>query len=213
MVQKIQEAANRRQSQNNLKQMALAMLNYNDTYQRLPSVGVGDPNKPLAAQKPLLSWRVALLPFMEEIPLYQQFKLDEPWDSPNNIKLLGQMPKVYKLPGDDKTPPDRTHYQVFAGNGAAFEKTRGLRIPHDFPDGLSNTILVVEAAQAVPWTKPDDIPFNPGKPIAPLLSTYFRSGCNVVLADGAVRVLPASVPESTLKAAITRNGGDPFNWP
>jgi hypothetical protein len=193
--------------------MGLAMHNHNQTFGGLPAEACGGPNNPLAAEKPLLSWRVALLPFLEQDRLYRQFKLDEPWDGPNNIKLLNQMPMVYKLPGDDKTPPDHTHYRVFVGNGAAFEKTRGLRIPGDFPDGLSNTILVVEAAQAVPWTKPDDIPFNPGKPIAPLLSTYFRSGCNVVLADGAVRVLPASVPESTLKAAITRNGGDPFNWP
>jgi hypothetical protein len=213
MVQKVREAANRQQSLNNLKQMGLAMQNYQATYQRLPPTGFGDPNNPLAAKKPLLSWRVALLPYMEEIPLFQQFKLDEPWDSPNNRKLLIQMPKMYKLPGDDKTPLDHTHYQVFVGNGAAFEKTRGLSIPADFPDGTSNTILIVEAAQAVPWTKPDDIPFDPGKPIAPLLSTHFRSGCNVVLVDGSVRTLPASTPESALKVAITRNGGDPFNWP
>jgi hypothetical protein len=213
-VQKVREAAARAQSQNNLKQMGLAMHNYNDTYNRLPSAGVGDPTKPLAVEKPLLSWRVALLPFIEQHRLYRQFKLDEPWDGPNNIKLLNQMPKIYKLPDDDKTPPDQTHYQVFVGNGAAFEKTRSLSIPRDFPDGLTNTILIVEAAQAVPWTKPDDIPFDPSKPIAPLLSTYFRSGCNVVLADGSIRVvLPASVPESTLKAAITRNGNEIVKWP
>src|SRR5262249_51111069 len=143
----------------------------------------------------------------------QQFKLDEPWDGPNNIKLLNQMPKIYKLPGDDKTPPDHTHYQVFVGNGAAFEKTRGLRIP-DFTDGTSNTILVVEAAQAMPWSKPDAIPFDPGKPTAPLLSTRSRGRCNILLADGSVRVVvPASTPESTLKAATTRNGNEPVIWP
>ncbi|HEY7154852.1 MAG TPA: DUF1559 domain-containing protein [Gemmataceae bacterium] len=211
-VQKVREAAARAQSQNNLKQMGLAMHNYNDTYNRLPPTGVGDFRQPEAMRKPNLSWRVALLPFVEQLNLYNQFKFDEPWDGPNNIKLLGQMPMIYKLPGDDKTPPDHTHYQVFVGNGAAFEKTRGFSI-RDFPDGLTNTILIVEAAQAVPWTKPDDIPFDPGKPIAPLLSTYFRSGRNVLLADGSIRVLPASVPENTLKAAITRSGGERFNWP
>jgi hypothetical protein len=208
-VGKVREAAARTQSQNNLKQMGLAMHNYNSTYLRLPPAGIGDPNKPQEAGKPLLSWRVAILPFIEQQHLYQQFKLDEPWDGPSNIKLLKHMPRIYMLPGDDKTPPDHTHYQVFVGNGAAFDKTRGNSIPQDFTDGTSNTILVVEAAQAVPWTKPDDIPFDPSKPIAPLFSTHFRSGCNVLLADGSVKVvLPAYVAESTFKAAITRNGND-----
>jgi hypothetical protein len=211
-VQKVRDAAGRAQSQNNLKQMGLAMHNYHATYNRLPSAGVGDPTKPAEAGKPLLSWRVAILPFIEQQLLYQQFKLDEPWDSPNNIKLLERMPKIYMLPGDNLTPSGHTHYQVFVGNGAAFEKTRGLRIA-DFTDGTSNTILVVEAAQAVPWTKPEDILFDPGNPIVPLLSTHFRSGYNVLLGDGSVRILPPSTPESTFKAAITRNANDVVNWP
>jgi prepilin-type processing-associated H-X9-DG protein len=206
----IQQAAQRQQSINNLKQMALAMQNYNAMYTSFPSSGIGDPLKPEAQRKPNLSWRVAILPLIEEIQLYQQFKFDEPWDGPNNIKLLAKMPKLYKLPGDDKTKPDHTHYQVFVGNGAAFEKTRGYKIPGDFPDGLSNTILIVEAENAVPWTKPDDVPFDPSKPIVPLLSTYFNSGCNVALADGSVKTLKRSISETTLKNAIRRNDGQPL---
>jgi hypothetical protein len=201
-VQKVREAAARAQSQNNLKQMIIGMHNYNDVNHHLPAAAICDRNG-----KPLLSWRVAILPYVEQQQLYKQFKLDEPWDSPNNIKLLARMPKIYQLPGDDQTPPDSTHYQVFVGNGAAFEKTRGYSIPMDFPDGTSNTILIVETAQAVPWTKPDDIAFDPNKPIKPLLSTYFKSGCQAALADGQVKVLSNSISEFTLKTAIMRNDG------
>ena len=114
----VQEAAQRMQSTNNLKQMALAMHSYSSTNRSFPPAGVGDPRQPAAQRKPLLSWRVAILPFVEQQQLYNQFKLDEPWNGPNNIKLLAKMPRIYMLPGDTKTPPDHTHYQVFVGNGA-----------------------------------------------------------------------------------------------
>jgi len=203
-----QNSKERMISQNNLKQMALAMHNYNDVYRNFPPAAVGDPTQPEPMRQPNLSWRVAILPFIEQQGLYRQFKLNEPWDSPNNIKLLGQMPKIYKLPGDDKTKPDHTHYQVFVGNGAAFEKTRGVRFPAEFPDGSSNTILIVEAEQAVPWTKPDDVAFDPSKPMMPLMSRHFGSVFHVALADGSIRVLKPSLSETTLKAAITRGGGE-----
>jgi hypothetical protein len=187
--------------------MAIAMHNYNAVYGKFPPAAIGDPMQPEPMRKPNLSWRVAILPFVEQEGLYRQFKLNEPWDSPNNIKLLGQMPKIYKLPGDDKTKPDHTHYQVFVGNGAAFEKTHGHSLA-EFPDGTSNTILIVEAEQAVPWTKPDDITFDPNRPIAPLLSKYFSGGAQAALGDGSVKMLSKSLSENELKSAITRNGGE-----
>jgi hypothetical protein len=204
-VQKVQEAAARTESMNNLRHIALAMLNYHDAnLGRLPAAAICDKNG-----KPLLSWRVAILPYIEQQHLYKQFKLDEPWDSPNNKRLLAQMPRIYKLPGDDKTPPDYTHYQVFVGNGAAFEKREPTRIPADFRDGTSNTILIVEASQPVPWSEPEDIAFDPDKPIKPLLGSHHRGGCLAAMADGLIRwVLLPHVSESTLKAAITRNAGD-----
>jgi len=144
-VQKIREAAVRAESMNNLKQIALAMHAYHDAnHGRFPAAAICDKNG-----KPLLSWRVAILPYIGQEPLYRQFKLDEPWDSPHNIQLLGHLVKTYRSPGDMVTPPDHTHYQVFVGNGAAFDKTRRYGMP-DFRDGLSNTVLIVEADKAVP---------------------------------------------------------------
>ena len=198
-VQKVREAAERVQSANNLKQMSIAMMNYHDTQRHLPAAAICDQNG-----KPLLSWRVALLPYLEEQRLYAQFKLDEPWDSPNNIKLLGQMPKVYSCPAA-QTPSGETVYQVFVGNGAVFETTRGLRLT-DIPDGTANTILIVEANKSVPWTKPDDLPYNPNGPLPPL-GGHSPNGFNAVSADGAVHSIPKNTPETTLRPLITRNDG------
>ncbi len=206
-VQKVREAAGRVQSQNNLKQISLAMQNYADTNRgRLPAPAIRDRNG-----KPLLSWRVALLPYLEQQMLYSQFKLDEPWDGPNNIRLLARMPKVYECPAA-QTAPGQTIYQVFVGNGAAFEKSSTINFPMDFTDGTSNTILVAEAGQAVPWTKPDDLPFDVNQPL-PALGGHFASGFNVASADGAVHIIPRNTLEATLKALITRKGNDMVNWP
>src|SRR4051794_3818491 len=89
-VQAAREAARRSQCVNNLKQIGLAMHNYNSAYDVFPPAVITDPDG-----KPLLSWRVLLLPFLDEQALYEQFKLDEPWDSPNNKPLLSRMPKVF----------------------------------------------------------------------------------------------------------------------
>lgn len=209
------DAADRAMATNNLKQIVLAMHNYNDAYNRLPPSGLGDPAQPNRGpnQKPLLSWRVALLPFLDEDALYKQFKLDESWDGPNNVKLLAKMPKVYKLPGDSKTPADHTVFQVFTGPGTLFVENGQARIPASIPDGTSNTVLIVEASKGVPWTKPEDIPYKPPQPIAPLLGGHFRSTFLVALVDGTVRYLPQNTPETTLNAMITPAGAEPMNWP
>src|SRR5262249_54155708 len=84
-VQKVRMAAGNAQGQNNLKQIALAMHNYNDAYNgKLPAHAIYSKD----GKKPLLSWRVAILPFIEQDNLYQQFHLDEPWDSEHNKKLI-----------------------------------------------------------------------------------------------------------------------------
>lgn len=203
-VQKVRAAANRMTSTNNLKQIALAMHNYHDTYRHLPMQAIHSKDG-----KPLLSWRVAVLPFLEEDDLYRQFKLDEPWDSTHNKKLLTQMPKTYALPGVTTKEPYTTHYQVFTGKGTLFDgpnKTSFTRVT----DGLSNTLLVVEAAEAVPWTKPDDLPYDPKKPL-PKLGSFFTAGANAAFGDGAVRALRPTLAEEVLRALITASGGEVIN--
>jgi hypothetical protein len=209
-VSKVREAAARAQSTNNLKIIALAMHNYHDTYGRLPSAGSrgqpGFPGRP-PGDKPLLSWRVAILPFIEQDQLYRQFHQNEPWDSPHNKALLPLIPREYLQPGEKPGPEGLTKYQVFVGRGTAFEDLpQGVRLT-DFTDGTANTLLVVEAANGVPWTKPEDLPFDPNGPLPPL-GGQFRNVFLAAYADGSCKPVPRDTPEATLKALITRNGGE-----
>jgi hypothetical protein len=201
-VGKVREAAARAQSQNNLKQIAIALHNYHDVHGSLPPAAVVDKKG-----KPVLSWRVLILPYIEQNDLYQKFKLDEPWDSPNNIKLIDQMPKVYALPTPTKAKANETHYRVFVGNGSAWDYLKGSKL-QEFIDGTSNTIVVVTAADAVPWTKPDELEFDPEKDMKKLLGFFESSVCNVALGDGSVRSLSKSIAAKTLNALITRGGGE-----
>jgi prepilin-type processing-associated H-X9-DG protein len=155
-----------------------------------------------------LSWRVAILPFVEQQNLYQQFHLDEPWDSEHNKTLLAQMPKIYALPAAHKGGDDKTYYRVFVGKQAFFdlEQSKGKRIA-DITDGTSNTISIVEAAEAVPWTKPEGLPFDPEKPL-PKLGKFYGGGCNAVFFDGSVHFLAATIEEAVLRALITPSGGE-----
>jgi hypothetical protein len=199
----IREYAARTQQQNNLKQIALAMYSYAEVEKTFPPAALRDKEG-----RPLLSWRVLILPYIEQENLYKEFRLDEPWDSPHNLRLLPRMPKTFMKPWPLTNPPPlRTHYQVFVGNGAAFEGHRGLSVPADFPDGASNTILVVEAAESVPWTKPADMPYDPARPLPPL-GDLTPKVFQAALVDGSVRQVDRTLSERTLRAAITRNGGD-----
>jgi len=200
-VQKVRLAAGRAQSQNNLKQMALAMHNYHDVYGAFPAAAICDKNG-----KPLLSWRVAILPFIEQDNLYRQFKLDEPWDSEHNKKLASVVVKVYQIPGVSNPADTKTHYRVFQGKGALFDLKKGPRIA-DITDGTSNTIMIVEANEAVEWTKPEELEFDPDKPL-PKLGKQSPDGFQAAFADGSVRFIQMKIKEKTLKALITRSGGE-----
>jgi prepilin-type processing-associated H-X9-DG protein len=199
---KPQAAAARSRSQNNLKQIGLALHNYHDTYGVFPASAIVDKKG-----KPLLSWRVAILPYIEQNNLYKQFHLDEPWDSEHNKPLAETIIKVYQLPyGESK--PGITHYRGFVGNGAVFEPIQGSKISQ-ITDGTSNTLFVIEAAEGVPWSKPDDIEFDPKKPMVKHLR--FEKGiCNVLFCDGSVRAFPNKIKDEVLKLLIQKDDGQPI---
>jgi RNA polymerase sigma factor (sigma-70 family) len=197
------EARLRSASMNNLKQILLAMHNYHDVNNHFPAPAVYSPDG-----KALLSWRVELLPYLEQLDLYKQFRRDEPWDSPSNRRLLSKMPPVFALPGSAQT--DRTYYQVFVGPGAAFEKHKGRRIS-EFADGTSNTLMVAEAASPVPWTKPEDLAYDPDQPL-PELGGAFKDVFHVSMADGSAHAIPRDVDRHELRKIITCNGGEAVNF-
>jgi len=198
------ERIDRRTSKQNLKVIGLAMHNFRDTYNKFPFAAMYAKNDK-DRKKPLLSWRVAILPFIEEDKLWKEFKLDEPWDSDHNKKLLPRMPKIYG-PSDAKSDGS-TFYQAFVGKGAAFDDGMKKINKADFTDGTSNTLLVAEADNAVPWTKPEDLPYDPDKPL-PKLGGLFDDGFHAMFADGSVQFIKKDIKPETLRALITRSGGE-----
>ena len=203
-VSKVRDAASRTKSQNHLKQIGLAWHNFHDTRGFFPQ-DVVDQNG-----KPLLSWRVSILPYIEEEALYRQFKLDEPWNSEHNLKLLARMPKIYESPNLPPVP-GMTYYKAFSGPGAVLESGRRISILRDITDGTSRTIMVIEAGPAVPWTKPEDNPFDPKKPLPKLEPLPHGTQTNVLFCDGAVRTLDLKkIGEKKLRLLIMRNDGQPI---
>jgi RNA polymerase sigma factor (sigma-70 family) len=200
------EASARAASRKNLMAIALAMHEYsNQNGGRLPAPAIYGKDR-----KALLSWRVAILPYLEQDALYKQFHLDEPWDSPHNKKLLEVVPKTYVPVGGAKAPPGSTFYQVFVGKGAAFENNRQMTIPASFPDGTANTILVVEAGKPVPWTKPEDIDYPEDKPLPPL-GGLFKDVFQAAFVDGSPYTLKKKCDERILRLAILRDDGNAYD--
>ncbi len=197
----ILKARARAKSSNNLKQIVLAAHNFHDANGKFPR-DVYDANG-----KAILSWRVLLLPYVEQHQLSQQFKLDEPWDGKNNKDLLEKMPAIYASPRVTVKTKGYTVYQGFTGKGALFGSNDDFRIT-SITDGTSNTLFAVETTAAVPWTKPADIPFDEKKDL-PDFGKAFDSTPLGAMCDGSVRVLDTKkISMVTLKAAVTPNGGE-----
>jgi hypothetical protein len=215
---RVQEEAEKKQHLNNLKQITLAMHNYADTHGGLlpgrAGFGTGEA-KPVIGKKPLLSWRVYLLPFVERDNLYTQFHLDEPWDSEHNKKLIAQIPPVYQSDNAKLTMEGKTRICGPIGKDMAFEPSgEGLKMPGDFPDGTSNTIMLVEAAEAnaVIWTKPDDLEIDLKQPKKGLLdpdSASFLAG----FADGSVHRIPKKIEDKMLLYMFWRSDGNVIDIP
>ena len=194
----------REEVKENLKQIMLAIHNYHDANNVMPA-DIVDPK----TKKPLLSWRVHLLPYMEEMPLYQQFILDETWDSKTNKPLIEKMPKMY-APTRAKAKPGETFYRGFAGTGAlagVFEPGKRMSLV-GITDGTSNTIGVIDAGEPVVWTQPGtDLPLDPKKPL-PKLGGMIDGDFYCAMCDGSVRAVRREFDEKVLRAAISRSGGE-----
>jgi hypothetical protein len=188
-------------SQNNLKQIGLACINCANANRGMLPTDIVDKSG-----KPMLSWRVLLLPYIEEDKLYKEFKLDEPWDSDHNKKLIEKMPKTF-APVRVKAKPGATFYQTFTGKNALFGGAVKPIYPASIPDGTSNTGMVFEAGEPVIWSKPADLPFDETKPL-PKLGGLFDGECNVVMCDASVLRLKKNPDEKELKKLIMPADGE-----
>jgi hypothetical protein len=191
-----------------LHQIGVALHSYEAEHGHFPAPAIASEGG-----APLLSWRVAILPQLGYRALYDRFRLDEPWDSAHNLALLREIPREFVCPAGAGRSAGATGYLVIVGPktdptsvNTPFQPGRGVDI-RSITDGTSNTILVMETKRAVPWTKPEDLAWQPGARL-PQLASRHGAGTHVLLADAAVRFIKATLAPETLLAILTINGGE-----
>jgi hypothetical protein len=207
----MQMARWREQNTLRLKQLGLGVLNHDSARGEFPPAYTADANG-----KPLLSWRVRVLPFLgeQELALWREFHLDEPWDSPHNKALIPKMPEIFRSPASRH--PARTGlstYNAVVGPSTAFPGAKGITFKQ-ITDGSSNTVLFVDVDDdhAEIWTKPGGLPFD-GKELPAGMGGQFPEGVTAEFCDGHNQVLAnPPVNDETLRAMLTIDGGEPVNW-
>jgi hypothetical protein len=206
-------------SSNNLKQIGLGMHNYHDTYNAFPLRGSDEKNYGAG-----LSWRVRILPYIEQRPLYDRFDFNAPWDSPDNQDLIAEMPEIFKAPGVELEPGKTVYLGVVGGSRfvsgdqgqVAFFDPGGdgvrLHAPviHEMLDGTSNTIMILEAdpSEAAIWTRPDDWEFNTQAPRRGL-GGIRMGGFVALFCDGSVDFI-RDISDEDLRRALVSRDGQPF---
>lgn len=207
-------ASRRTACKNNLKQLGLAMLNYHDTFDQFPATAGGSPP---------MSWRVAVLPYVDQAPLFNSYDLTKRWDEPPNAAFLLQEIRSYRCPGVERPADDQgrffTSYVAPVGPRTMLLSGEGRRI-QDITDGVSNTLLLVEACGLeILWSEPRDFDVTQG-PIGidlkghgrtdspGVMSGYHAGGVHVLVGDGAVRFLSQKTDPAVLNALLTADGGD-----
>lgn len=211
-VAKAREAARRAQSMNNEKQILLALHNYHDTYQTLPPAYIPDKDG-----KPMHSWRVLILPFIEQQGLHSRYDFSKPWDSPENLAVADSMPPVYRSPFDaeNKQTANHTSYLFFAGKNTVFDGGKAMSFA-GITDGLSNTLVLCEVNNSgIVWTQPTDLDAaqldfaihelkeQKSGQITSALSDGVVSG----MLDGSVRFISDRANPEDLRSAVNPNDG------
>jgi beta-lactamase regulating signal transducer with metallopeptidase domain len=218
-------SARRQVSVNNMRQILLAMHNWADAQgggRFPPPVIMGKDGKGTVPH----SWRVELLPYLEQAQLYEAYHFDQPWDSEANKLVLAKMPAVFRHPQDDPKSTNSSYFVLTpekllsekpAPGGGAFAPEGGF--PTAFSakdgmpfsqvlDGLSNTIAVVEAKSDISWTKPEDLPFDSAREL-PKMGGYEKGGFSIGLCDGAVKFVDHKIDSKLLKLLIMPQDGTP----
>ena len=177
---------------NNIRQIALAMHNYESAYQRFPPAYRKTEFIPTGRLDPIKikhphSWRIAILPFIERNDIYMQYNFSEPWDSPHNAKVTAKMPDVFRHPSQPRDSVNSCYYLVVGDKTMFPPDGRKISFEH-ITDGTSNSIMIVEAKRDVHWAKPDDIAYD-NRTLADQLGGFTPGEFVVAIGDGSVRTL------------------------
>jgi hypothetical protein len=199
-VQRVRESAARMKDMNNLKQISLGVHNYESANGRLPAAE-GD-----------LSWRVHILPYIEQESLYRQFDTTQPWDGPRNKRFASQVIQQYSSVGDtaDKGSSADTRYRVFVGPGTLYEPGKKPMQMRDIPDGAGNTIFAVEAADRVPWPQPKELQYSRDGAL-PALGSPGRKGFLAARVDGSVIFVSDKTSDAVIRGGIEAGDGRFFD--
>jgi prepilin-type processing-associated H-X9-DG protein len=211
-VTKVKEAAGRMKDSNNLKMIGLGMHNVHGATGGFQGPFAFDEKGNRATGD--LSFRVGLLPYIEQANLYRKFDLSQGWDSARNRPHSTTVVPTYQSPfAADPTIPT-TPYRAFVGGGALFDESGKPVRPADIPDGTGNTIMLIGVDDEVPWAAPRELKYSPTGPLPRIGTRGMPAGANVLLADGSVRFLKNTTPDPVLRSLITRAGGDtvPVDW-
>jgi prepilin-type processing-associated H-X9-DG protein len=205
-IQAAREAARRNVCVNNMKQIGVALQAYHDTYKTVPPAYFAD-----AEGKPMHSWRVLILPFIEGNDVYQKYDFNEPWDGPNNKKLAALIPSVYQCPSGSEDD-GQTNYVAVVGPETVWPGDAPVKI-RAIIDGPSRTIQVIETVDSgIHWMEPRDVSLDQataginGHNGPPSISSHHPGGANALFCDSHVQFLPDDVPPETLRALLTKDG-------
>jgi type II secretory pathway pseudopilin PulG len=201
-VQAAREAARRMSSQNNLKQLAIALHNYHDTYRSLPPAVVRDANG-----QPLYSGRVLLLPFLEQQALFNQWDPTQAWDSPRNLPLSQSVLNVFIDPSGKTPTSARTDYLFVTGTGTAFDERSGGHDLSGIVDGTANTLFMVDVRDSgIGWAEPRDVDISQPMALPPSNHPGVTLGA---FYDGSVKTISNTVPPEEVRAMATEAGMEP----
>lgn len=211
-VQAARQAARRMASSNNEKNIMLALHNYHDTHGEFPPAVIKDKDG-----KPMHSWRVLILPYIEQQGLYSQYDMNQPWDSPQNMQVANSMPQVYRSPLDTSNKPNSniTSYLLFAGKGTVFGE-EGKASIGNITDGTSNTVALTEVDNSgIIWTQPVDLDAEkldfvirdmrnqqPGQ-----INSEAGGGVMMGFFDGSVRFMSSQTNPQELRSAVDPKDG------
>jgi len=205
---------------NNLKRIGQALRQYRAKYGSFPPAFVPDEQG-----RPMHSWRVLLLPYLDEdsLALYRQYNFKEPWNSPRNLALASRMPAVYRCPSDEQESESgsaETSYVGICGAGTVFGGVK----PENFlrqepgkdfvPLGPDNVILVVEqSASGINWLEPRDLDVEHmslriNDPAGNAMRSNHPHGANVLMCDGQVRFLEDATDPQQLREMMTISAGE-----